>query len=331
MTMARTIRFHQTGGPDVLRIEEVDIPLPGPGQVRIRTHALGLNRAESMFRAGAYVVEPIYPASIGYEAAGEVEALGPGVTGLDLGDAVSVLPLMPLTEYAMHGELVLAAAEMVVRHPNNLSWSEAAAAWMQFITAYGALIDIAKVGPGDSVVIPAASSSVGLAAIQFTRRAGATAIALTRGSSKAAQLHAAGAAHVIATEEEDLTARIMTLTEGHGARVVFDPVGGENFARLAEATAPHGLIFIYGALADGTTQLPILPVLSKHLTIRGYDLFEVAADPHRLHRAIAEISEGLADGSLAPIIARTFAFNEFIEAHRYLESNQQFGKVVVTL
>jgi NADPH:quinone reductase-like Zn-dependent oxidoreductase len=331
MTRAKIIRFHRTGGPEVLQIEDVDVPLPGPGEVRIRTRALGLNRAESMFRSGAYVVEPKYPASIGYEAAGEIESLGPDVSEFVLGDAVSVLPLLPLTDYALHGELVVAAARMVVRHPSNLSWTEAAAAWMPFITAYGALVSIAAVGPGDVVVIPAASSSVGLAAIQLVRRAGGTPIALTRGRAKVEALRTAGALHVIATDEEDVALQILVATQGQGARIVFDPVGGENFARLAEAMAPQGTMFIYGALAPGITQLPILPVLSKHLTIRGYDLFEVGAEKPRLDQAIADISAGLADGTLKPVIACTFAFADFVEAHRYLESNQQFGKIVVTL
>jgi NADPH:quinone reductase-like Zn-dependent oxidoreductase len=331
MTQARVVRFHRTGGPEVLQIDLVDVPSPGPGEVRIRTRALGLNRAESMYRSGQYVVEPPVPARIGYEASGTIEAVGEGVTGIAVGDAVSLLPIVPLTEYAVHAELAIAPAHTVVRHPANLSWEQAAASWMQYITAYGALIDIAKVGPGDHVVIPAASSSVGLAAIQLTRRAGATAIALTRGSAKAAPLKAAGAHHVVATGEEDLVARIKEITDGRGARVTFDPVGGPTLQLLAEAAAPNGIIFTYGALAPEVTPLPLLQVLSKHLTIRGYDLFELAAHPERFAAAIADISAGLADGTLVPVIARSFPFDEFVEAHRFLESNQQFGKIVVTV
>lgn len=330
MTIARTVRFHRIGGPDVLKIEAADIRHPGPDEVRIQTRALGINRAEALYREGAYVVDPVFPATIGYEASGVVESVGPGVTEFAVGDAVSVLPVLPLTDYAVHGELVIASTRALVRHPSNLSWEQAAAAWMQYITAYGALIDIAKIGPGDAVVISAASSSVGLAAIQLARRAGAMPIALTRSSSKAARLFDAGAAHVIATAEEDMVARIRLITGG-GARVTFDPVGGESFALLAEAAPPGGLMFIYGALTGSVIHLPILPVLSKHLTIRGYDLFEVASDPIRFKAAIANISAGLADGSLKPVIARSFALEDFAEAHRYLESNQQFGKIVVTV
>lgn len=328
MTIARTVRFHRVGGPEVLIIEDADIRPPGAEEVRIRTRALGINRAETIYREGAYVVSPRFPATIGYEAAGVVESIGPGVTGFAVGDAVSVLPVLPLTDYAVHGELVIASTRALIRHPANLSWEEAAAAWMQYITAYGALINIARLGPGDAVVISAASSSVGLAAIQLARRAGAVPIALTRSSSKTARLLEAGAAHVIATAEEDMVSRIRQITNG-GARVTFDPVGGESFALLAEAAPPGGLMFIYGALAGSVVQLPIFPVLSKHLTVRGYDLFELASDLGRFESAIADISAGLADGSLKPVISRTFPFNNFADAHRYMESNQQFGKVVV--
>ena len=331
MTRARVIHFHQTGGPEVLKIEEAEIGEPGVGEIRVRARALGLNRAESMFRSGAYVVEASYPAKIGYEIAGEVDAIGPGVTGFAAGDAVSLLPLSPLTEYAVHGELAIVPAKLLVKHPANLSWEEAAAAWMQFLTAYGAIVEIAKAGPGDFVVVPAASSSVGLAAIQLARRAGATTIALTRTSAKAAQLLEAGADHVVATTEEDLVARIDAITDGRGARITFDPVGGETFAKLAEAAAPEGLLFIYGALAPEVTPLPILQVLPKHLTVRGYDVFELYANPERFAAAVEDIMGGLADGSLKPIIDRSFAFEAFVEAHRYLESNQQFGKIVVSV
>ncbi|MGO8021204.1 zinc-dependent alcohol dehydrogenase family protein [Rhizobium leguminosarum] len=331
MTEAKIVRFHKTGGPEVLKIETVDVPLPGPGEVRIAAHALGLNRAESMFRSGAYVVEPEYPAKIGYEVAGTIEAIGAGVENVVVGEPVSLLPLSALTDYAVHGELVIAPARLLVKHPGNLTFGEAAAAWMQYLTAYGALVELAKVGPGDAVVIPAASSSVGLAAIQIARRAGAMPIALTRGSTKAQRLRDAGAAEVIATGEEDLVARIGEITKGKGARVTFDPVGGSTFALLAEAAAPNGLLFIYGALAEGVTPLPILPVLSKHLTVRGYDVFELAGKPERFALALDDINQGLADGTLRPIIDRVFPFDSFVEAHRYLESNQQFGKIVVQI
>jgi NADPH:quinone reductase-like Zn-dependent oxidoreductase len=200
---------------------------------------------------------------------------------------------------------------------------------MQYLTAYGALIDIADLKSKDTVVIPAASSSVGLAAIQIANKVGATSIALTRGQSKRQALLDAGAAHVIASDEQDLVKEILALTGGKGARIVFDPVGGPTIAKLVQATARLGTLFVYGALSPEPTPLPLMEFLGKWLTIRGYVMLEITSDPQRLERGKQFINEGLAEGSLKPIIAKTFPLEEIVQAHRYLESNQQIGKVVV--
>jgi NADPH:quinone reductase-like Zn-dependent oxidoreductase len=330
-TMARVVRFHQTGGPEVLKIEKLDVAPPGKGEVQIRIHALGLNRAESMFRRGQYLEEPKLPARNGYEAAGTVAAVGPGVQGFKVGDAVSTIPSFSLNEYGLYGDLANAPAHAVTHHPASLSWVDAAAVWMQYLTAYGALIDIAGLTKGDRVVIPAASSSVGLAAIQIANKVGAVPVALTRGRSKRQALLDAGAAHVIATDEQDLVKEILGLTGGQGARVVFDPVGGPTFAKLAQATARLGILFLYGALSPEPTPLPVLELMGKWITIRGYVLMEITSDPKRLERGKTFVNSGLADGGFKPIIAKTFPLDQIVEAHRYLESNQQIGKVVVTV
>jgi NADPH:quinone reductase-like Zn-dependent oxidoreductase len=329
--MARVVRFHETGGPEVLKIENLDVPPPGPGEVQIRVHALGLNRAEAMFRRGQYLEEPRLPARNGYEAAGSVAAIGPGVQGFKVGDAVSTIPSFSLNSYGVYGELANAPVHAVTHHPTSLSWIEAAAVWMQYLTAYGALIDIAHLTRGDALVIPAASSSVGLAAIQIANKVGAVPIALTRGHAKRQALLDAGAAHVIASDEQDLVKEIRGLTGGKGARVVFDPVGGPTLAKLTQATAQLGIVFLYGALSTEPTPLPLFDVLSRWITLRGYVLMEITRDPQRLERGVAFTNGGLADGTLKPIIAKTFPFEQIVEAHRYLESNQQIGKVVVTV
>ncbi len=329
--MARIVRFHQTGGPEVLKIEQVDVPPPGPGEVRIAVKALGLNRAEAMFRSGHYLEQPRFPARLGYEAAGTVAALGEGVQGLKVGDAVSTIPAFSQNQYGVYGDTAIVPASAVAKHPASLSWAEAAAVWMQYATAYGALIDIAGLKAGDTLLIPAASSSVGIAAIQIARMIGATPVALTRGSSKRKPLLDAGAAQVIATEEQDLVAEAKKLTGGKGARIVFDPVGGPTVAKLTAAMAQRGILFLYGALSTEPTPLPLMDVLSKSLTIRGYVLFEITGDPRRLERARKFIVDGLSAGQLKPVVAKTFPLEQIAEAHRYMESNQQVGKIVVTV
>jgi NADPH:quinone reductase-like Zn-dependent oxidoreductase len=329
--MARVVRFHETGGPEVLRIEDLEVLPPGKGEIQIRVHALGLNRAESMFRSGQYLEEPKLPARLGYEAAGTVAAIGPGVEGFKIGDAVSTIPSFSLNEYGVYGELVNVPVHAVTHHPASLSWVEAAAVWMQYLTAYGALIDIADLKSGETVLIPAASSSVGLAAIQIAKKVGAVPVALTRGRSKRQALVDAGASHVIVTDEQDLVEEVLRITQGNGARVVFDPVGGPTITKLAQASARLGILFLYGALSTEPTPVPLFTVLGKWLTIRGYVLMEITSNPKRLERGKQFVNAGLADGHFKPIIAKTFPLEQIVEAHRYLESNQQIGKIVVTV
>lgn len=329
--MTRVVRFHELGGPEVLRIEDVDIPAPGPGEVRIRIKALGLNRAEAMIRSGNYIMTPPLPSGLGCEAAGTVDAVGDGVTGFAAGDAVSVVPPPSMTRWPAYGEFATFPADLVVKHPSALGWEAAAAVWMQYVTAYGALIDIAGLRRGDVVVITAASSSVGLAAIQIANMVGATPVAVTRTGGKRQSLLDAGAAHVIAAAEEDLQTRLADIAGPEGVRVVFDPVGGPAFIPLTAAMSRGGILIEYGALSPEPTPFPLFAVLGKSLTLRGYLIHEITADPVRLEAAKAFILDGLESGALKPVIARVFAFEQIVEAHRFLESNEQFGKIVVTL
>ena len=329
--MTRVIRFHQLGGPEVLRIEDIELPAPGPGEVRIRVKALGLNRAEAMLRTGAYIEEASFPSGLGFEAAGTVETLGAGVKGLQPGDAVSVIPPQSMTRWPAYGERATFPAAHVVKHPPHLSWEAAAALWMQYVTAYGALVDVAQLRADDFVVITAASSSVGLAAIQIANMVGATTIAVTRTSAKKQALLEAGAAHVVAFAEEDLAARLKEIAGPEGVRVVFDPIGGPIFEPLTAAMAPGGILLEYGALSPEPTPFPLFNVLSKSLTLRGYLVHEIVSDPARMEAAKAFVLKGLESGALYPVIAKTFAFDQIVEAHRYLESNEQFGKIVVTV
>lgn len=329
--MARQVQFDRTGGPEVLRIVEVDVPAPGPGEVRIAVKALGLNRAESMYRSGSYIIDPVFPARLGSEAAGVIDAIGPDVTGLAPGDRIAVVPAFSYHDYGLYGDLVLAPARAVVPLPDDLSWTDAAAVWMAYVTAWGALIDTAALRAGETVLIPAASSSVGLAAIQVANAIGAIPVALTRTAAKADLLREAGAAHVIVTDETDVTAEVRRITAGAGARVVFDPVGGPAFAQLAAVTAERGTILVYGALDARATPLPVGDVLGRSLTIRGYLIYEATLDDAKLAAARAFVLDGLARGTLRPRIDRILPFDQITDAHRHLEANGQIGKIVVTV
>jgi NADPH:quinone reductase-like Zn-dependent oxidoreductase len=329
--MSRTVKIARAGGPEVLEIVETQVPAPGPSELRIKVKAIGINRAESMWRNDNYIEPVKFPAGLGYEAAGIVEAVGRDIKGFAPGDAVNVIPSFSMNEYTTYGEVIIAPGYAIVKHPKSLSFAEAASIWMMFMTPYGALVEDAKVTNGDFVIIPAASSSVGLAAIQITNYLGATAIALTRTAEKRRQLLEAGAGHVIATEELDLVSEVRRITDGKGARVAFDPVGGPNFPKLISALSFQGIAYIYGALSEGITPLPVLDMIAKMITIRAHNIWLTSGDKARQKAAVDFILEGMDSGALKPVIDRVFGFDEMIGAHRYLETNAQFGKIVVTI
>jgi NADPH:quinone reductase-like Zn-dependent oxidoreductase len=329
--MPKIVRFHKVGGPEVLRIEEETPKQPGKGEVRLKVQAVGLNRAESMFIHGQYVEPPKLPAGVGYEAAGVVEAVGPDVDKNWVGKRVATIPAFSMNDYAMLGEEVIAPVAALGEYPAKLSPVEGAAVWMQYLTAYGALIAVAHLAKGDFIVIPAASSSVGIAAIEIAKAEGAISIATTRKSNKKAELLSLGANHVIATEEEDIVARVKEITGGKGARVIFDPVAGPFLEKLAAAAAIGGIVFEYGWLSMQPTPFPLLPALGKGLSIRGYSLMEITRHPEKLLVAKKYVYDRLADGRFHPKVARIFPFAQTVEASQYLESNAQVGKVVITV
>jgi len=326
--MSKVVRIHEQGAPEVLRIEDLEVGAPGAGELRLRIEAIGLNRSEAAFRAGLYPVKPRFPTLMGYEACGIVEALGDGVNDFKPGERVCVLPTYRLGEYGVYADAAIVPARSVLAAPPGLTPIEAASIWMQYLTAM-AIIEITHATVGDFVIIRAASSSVGLAAIQLANWAGATPIAATRRSDKRQALLDHGARHVIATEESDLVAEVMKITGNQGARIVFDPVGGPYVDTLAQAMAVDGTLFIYGGLSGQPTMHPHWPAAFKNLSIRGWVASTIWNYPERFARARALVLRGLAEGRLKPVIARTFRLEQIVEAHRFLESNQQMGKIVV--
>jgi NADPH:quinone reductase-like Zn-dependent oxidoreductase len=206
--MPTIVRFHHLGGPENLKFEQISQQVPGVGEVRLKVQASGLNRAESMYYHGRYLEEAQLPSRLGYEVAGVVEAVGEGVDKSWLGKHVATVPGFSQNRYGTLGEEAIVPASVLAEYPKNLTPAQASAIWMQYLTAYGALVHFGEVRAGDFVSITAASSSVGLAAIQIVRDAGATAIAVTRTSAKRKELSALGAHFVIASEEEEYVQRV---------------------------------------------------------------------------------------------------------------------------
>jgi NADPH:quinone reductase-like Zn-dependent oxidoreductase len=329
--MPKVVRFDQLGGPEVLKFEEQASREPKAREVRIRVQAVGLNRAEALYARGQYLEQPRLPSGLGYEAAGIIEAVGPDVDRTWIGHKIATVPGFSLNDYPVLGEEAVVPVANVAPYPEKLTPTEAAAMWMQYLTAWGGLVNLGRIAKDDFVVISAASSSVGVAAIQIAKEQGAIAIATTRTSKKREELHELGADHVIATAEEDLVARVDKITGGKGARVLFDPIAGPFVEQLAAAAADHAILIEYGSLSLKPTPFPLVIAMHKQLTMRAFTMREINAN-HDLSRTAREYAfDRVADGRFQIKIAKTFPFADTVKAYQYLESNEQIGKVVITL
>jgi len=284
-----------------------------------------------MFREGKYLTDPIVPSGLGYEASGTVEAVGEGVNSSWVGKKASTVPAFDMSKYGVYGEVAIVPVNAIAEYPASLSYEEGTSIWMQYITAYGALIHLGHLAKGDYVLITAASSSVGIAAIEIAKAEGAISIATTRTSTKKAELLALGADNVVVTDEEDIPERVKEITGGKGARIVFDPIGGKGVEALAAAASPGAIIIEYGALAIEPTPYPLFAALGKGITIRGYTLFEITSNPALSEAAKKYVFNRLVAGDFKPRIAKVFLLDKIVDAHRYMESNQQIGKIVVTV
>lgn len=325
--MAKVVRMHAFGGPEVLSVDDVDVREPGAGEVRINVQGIGLNRAEVMLMRGDFGRFPL-PSLLGYEAAGQIERVGEGVTEFAAGDLVALLPGLPFG-YGACGETILAPANLLVKTPKGQSAIEAAASWMQYLTAYAVRV-YRPINAGDAILINAASSSVGLAAIQIANALGAVPIAVTRHRSKREALRGHGAAHVIASEDEDVSAAVQKITEGRGASIAFDAVGGPGFPSVLASLAQGGVAIVYGSLGGDPAQFSSPYMSFRDLTIRGFATNHFLADARMRREALAFVGHGLETGQLRPIIDRTFPLSDIAAAYRHLLSNQQVGKIVVT-
>jgi NADPH:quinone reductase len=326
--MPKIVRFYRVGGPEVLQLEKVPVPRPKAGEVRIKVEAIGVNRAEVLYRSGKYLIEPKLPSLIGYEAAGIVDELGPEVVDLAPGDRVSSIPSFLMHHYGTYGEAVILPAYSLVKYPQHLTPAEAGSIWMQYLMAFE-LIESGGVQAGDYVLITAASGSVGIAAIQLVNHIGAVPIATTRSQAKEEGLQEIGAKLVVNTGTKDWVDQVEAFTDQRGVDHVFDAVAGPDFQRLIWCVRPRGKILVYGALAAQPTALPLAPLIPNNLLVQGCSLLNLVQDSERFVRAKQWVYHRVSTRQLTPVIGKVFPLTEVVEAHRYLESCQQIGKVVL--
>ncbi|MFE5476372.1 zinc-dependent alcohol dehydrogenase family protein [Nocardia sp. NPDC056541] len=326
--MSRVVVFDETGTPDVLQIVDEPVGDPGPGEVRIKVEAVGINRLDQMIRAGMSPRPIRLPhARLGIEATGTIDALGSGVAGWATGDAVIVTAVPDMDTNGTYAEHLVLPADRVVARPAGLDAISAAALWVAYSTAYGALVEKAGMQPGDHVLITAASSGVGLAAIQIANQIGAIPLAVTRSAAKERTLLDAGAVAVIVTDRDDVVEATHRHTNGIGADIVLDSVMGPGLAELADAAKRFsGRLITVGWLDPRPAPYPASPIT----TIR-YMSFEHTLDPAAVHRITAFLTAGIRTGALRPIIDTVFTLDDIVAAHRYLEQGHHTGKIVVTV
>lgn len=325
----RALQFHEAGGVDALRIEEIERPVPGPGEVLINVQAFALNRADILYLEDSHYSVASLPSGLGSEAVGTIEGLGAGVQGFKIGDRVGTIPHAS-TKYGVHAQHAVFNADYIAPWTEGLSTEQATSTWMEMLTAYYPLIETAKLMRDDFVLIPAASSSAGLGAIALAKDVGATVIATTRTSEKVADIFASGADYVVATDEENLTERILEATDGVGVRVVYDPIGGDFVDEYVEALAENALVFIYGVLRGMHAHIDIVKMVRKAATVIPYSLFNHIRHADQRKRGVDYVLERQAKGVLIPKVDRVFSFDDAIEAYRYMLKGRQVGKIVVS-
>jgi NADPH:quinone reductase-like Zn-dependent oxidoreductase len=324
--MSRVVIFDEYGEPDVLRIVDQPVPEPAAGEVRITVEAIGVNRLDALVRAGG-APRPIHlpHARLGVEATGRIDAVGPDVTEFALGDPVIVTALPNMDTNGTYAEQLVLPAERIIARPAGLEVIPAAALWVAYSTAYGGLVEKAGMRPGDRVLVTAASSGVGLAAIQIANQIGAIPLAVTRSAAKADALLAAGASAVIATERDDLLTAAQEITGGAGVDIILDSVMGPGLADLARTAKIGGSLVTVGWLDPRPAPFPMHP-----LTMYRYMSFEHTLNSAVVRRMAAFFGAGLRTGALSPTIDKVFGFDDVVEAHRYIEQGSLFGKVVLT-
>jgi NADPH:quinone reductase-like Zn-dependent oxidoreductase len=326
--MPRVVVFDETGAPDVLRIVDEPVIEPGPGEVRVKIEAVGVNRLDQLMRSGAFPRPFRLPhARLGCEGTGTIDALGPDVAGISVGDPVIITAVPAMELNGTYAEYTVVPASAVIPRPAGLDAASAAALWVAYSTAYGALVEKAGMRPGDHVLITAASSSVGLAAIQVANQIGAVPLAVTRHSAKKDALLAAGAAAVIATDQDDLVKAARAYTDEEGVEIIVDSVMGPGLAELATAAKRGGTLLTVGWLDPRPAPMPMV----APLTIHRYMSFEHVLNPVVVRRMAAFLTAGLRTGALRPTVDKVFRLDEIADAHRRLEEGQQVGKIVVTI
>ena len=322
--MVKAIRFHQAGGPEVLQLEDITLPPPGPGEVRVKIAAAGLNFIDVYQRKGLYPVP--MPSGLGGEASGTIEAIGEGVTGFAVGDPVAY-GTAPLGSYA---EAANVPAAIVLKRPKDVADETAAAIMLKGMTAEYLLRRTYKVEPGDTIVFYAAAGGVGLIACQWAKALSATVIGIVGNDEKAALARANGCAHTLILGRDDIPKKVRELTNGRGVPVVYDSVGKDSFDISLDCLAPRGLLASFGS-SSGPVGIPDLGVLARKgsLYVTRASLYTYTATRGELEESAAALFDVVRSGKVKIAINQRYKLADTAQAHRDLEGRKTTGATIL--
>ena len=317
------IRIHEYGGPDVLRYEEVSASEPGAGEARVRIEAAGLNYIDVYHRTGLYPSTNM-PFTPGREGAGVVEAVGPGVTEINVGDRVAFA-----THQGSYTEVAIVPSEALVPLPDSIDTQSAAAAILQGIAAHYLTRSTYPLSTGDTALVHAAAGGVGLLLIQMAKTLGARVLGTVSTPEKAQLAEEAGADEVILYTQTDFEAEVKRLTDGRGVDVVYDSVAKTTFDKSLNSLRPRGYLVLFGQSSGTAAPLDLSRLSSGSLFVTRPMLTHYAADREELMERTSDLFEWIAAGALKLHIDRTFSLKDAADAHRALEGRQTTGKVLL--
>src|SRR5687767_8191894 len=336
----RQVVIPRHGPPDVFAVREAPDPVPDEGEVRIRVRAAGVNFADVLARLGLYPDAPKPPCVVGYEVAGQIDGVSRSVTGFHDGDRV-----VALTRFGGYADTITVPAAQVFHVPEQLSDSEAAAVPVNYLTAAVALYRMAALAPGETVLIHNAGGGVGIAATQLARLRRATVIG-TASSFKHAALRSFGVEHAIDYGNADVAQAIREITKGRGVDVILDPIGGQSFLTSYRMLAPLGRLIIFGlsAAAPGERRSLVkafrawfasprfdpMSLMNRNRGIFGLHVGHLWSERRQLAPLMEMLMSELRAQRIQPVVARTFPLEKAAEAHRFIQSRQNIGKVVLT-
>jgi NADPH:quinone reductase-like Zn-dependent oxidoreductase len=337
--MSHVIRFHKFGGAEVLKLEEHAVAMPGPGEVQLRVEAIGVSWYDVLWRQNLASSHARLPAGIGHEMAGVVAAVGEGVDDLAVGDKVASFPAESPNQFPVYGDVIVLPRKALTLYPEILTPVEAAGYYTPFLIASFAYTELARAKPGQTALVTDASHCAGPAFVQLGKALGLKVFAATKSADEREYLLSLGAEKVIVTEEQDMLLQINKYTDNRGVDMVLDGLGGPQMSLLGDVLAPRGSLILYGLQGGNQTPFPACAAFQKNIqffvhclgNFTGKPELGIVQDEAALQRALREVNQFTRDGVITPQIIKVFAFDDFVQAHRYMDDCPCGGRVALQL